>query len=98
MTAQHGFRIDRNWVRDPSSGAPGIYAAIHIARQGGSALENMAGTGLGTVVVRSGATSPLGEIVVRPASVGVVIDGVSGGEPWADATLWSDGTGWAEVA
>lgn len=98
MTAQQGFRIDRNWVRDPSSSASGIYAAIHVARQGGSVLENMAGTGLGNVVVLSGATSPLGEVVVRPESVGVVIDGVSGGEPWADATLWSDGTGWAEVA
>jgi hypothetical protein len=34
MTAQRDFRIDRNWVRDPSSGNPGQYAGIHIARQG----------------------------------------------------------------
>ena len=98
MTAQTGFRIDRNWVRDPSSSAPGTYAAIHIARQGTTVLENTNGTGTGNVVVLSGATMPLGEIVIRPESVDVVIDGVSGGEPWSDGTLWSDGTGWAEAA
>jgi hypothetical protein len=98
MTAQQDFRIDRNWVRDPSSGHPGIYAAIHIARQGGTTLENIDGVGMGNVVVLSGATSPLGEIVIRPESIDVVIDGVSGGDPWSDGTLWSDGTGWAEAA
>jgi hypothetical protein len=98
MTAQKDFRIDRNWVRDPSSSLPGIYAAIHIARQGGTALENTNGTGTGNVVVLSGATTPLGEIVIRPASVDVIIDGAGGGEPWSDGTLWSDGTGWAEAA
>jgi len=36
--------------------------------------------------------------VIRPESIDVVIDGVSGGEPWSDGTLWSDGTGWAEAA
>jgi len=98
MTAQQDFRVDRNWVRDPSSTTPGTYAGIHIARQGGSTLENFGGTGIGNVVVLSGATTALGEIVVRPESIDVVIDGVSGGEPWGDGTLWSDGTGWAEVA
>ena len=98
MTAQKDFRIDRNWVRDPSSSLPGTFAAIHIARQGGTALENTNGTGTGNVVVLSGATTPLGEIVIRPASVDVIIDGVGGGEPWSDGTLWSDGTGWAEAA
>ena len=34
MTAQQNFRIDRNWVRDPSNGNPGQYAAIHIAPAG----------------------------------------------------------------
>lgn len=98
MTAQKNFRIDRNWVRDPSNGNPGQYAAIHIGQQGGTSLENMDGTGAGNVVVLSGATMPLGEIVIRPASVNVIIDGVSGGEPWSDGTFWADGTGWAEAA
>jgi hypothetical protein len=98
MTAQKDFRIDRNWVRDPSNGNPGQYAGIHIARQGATSLENMDGTGTGNVVVLSGATMPLGEIVIRPASINVSIDGVIGGEPWSDGTRWSDGTGWAEAA
>ncbi|MCE3246804.1 MAG: hypothetical protein K0R41_629 [Geminicoccaceae bacterium] len=98
MTAQKDFRIDRNWVRDPSNGNPGQYAGIHIARQGATSLENMDGTGTGNVVVLSGATMPLGEIVVRPASINVIINGVVGGEPWSDGTRWSDGTGWAEAA
>jgi hypothetical protein len=98
MTAQKDFRIDRNWVRDPSNGNPGDYAGIHIGQQGGTSLENIDGTGAGNVVVLSGATMPLGEIVIRPGSINVIIDGVSGGEPWSDGTLWSDGTGWAEAA
>jgi hypothetical protein len=98
MTAQKNFRIDRNFVRDPSSGNPGQYAGIHVARQGGTTLENMDGTGAGNVVVLSGATMPLGTIVIRPQSVNVIIDGVSGGEPWSDGTLWSDGTGWLDAA
>jgi Pectate lyase superfamily protein len=98
MTAQKNFRIDRNWVRDPSNGNPGQYAAIHVGQQGATSLENMDGTGDGNVVVLSGATTPLGEIVIRPASVNVIINGVSGGEPWSDGTFWADGTGWAEAA
>jgi hypothetical protein len=98
MTAQQDFRIDRNFVRDPSNGNPGQYAGIHIARQGGTLLENRDGTGAGNVIVLSGATSPLGGIVIRPASVNVIINGVTGGEPWSDGTRWSDGTGWAEAA
>jgi hypothetical protein len=98
MTAQKDFRLDRNWVRDPSNGNPGLYAAIHITRQGGTALENVNGTGAGNVVVLSGATMPLGGIVIRPASINVIIDGVTGGEPWSDGTRWADGTGWAEAA
>ncbi|HSA82273.1 MAG TPA: right-handed parallel beta-helix repeat-containing protein [Geminicoccaceae bacterium] len=98
MTAQKNFRIDRNWVRDPSNGNPGQYAAIHVGRQGATSLENMDGTGAGNVVVLSGSTMPLGEIVIRPASVNVIIDGESGGEPWSDGTFWADGTGWAEAA
>jgi hypothetical protein len=94
MTAQKDFRIDHNHVRDPSNGNPGQYAGIHIARQGGTTLENMDGTGMGNVVVLSGATMPLGAIVVRPQSINVIIDGVMGGEPWSDGTLWTDGTGW----
>jgi hypothetical protein len=98
MTAQKDFRIDRNRVRDPSNGNPGDYAAIHIARQGGTLLENRDGIGDGNVVVLSGATSPLGEIVIRPASINVTINGVGGGEAWSDGTLWADGTGWVEAA
>lgn len=80
MTAQKDFRIDRNWVRDPSNGNPGLFAGIHIARQGGTTLENMDGTGVGNAIVLSGATTPLGQIVVRPESVNVTIDGVGGAE------------------
>ena len=98
MTAQKDFRIDRNWVRDPSNGNPGDYAAIHIARQGGTLLENRDGIGDGNVVVLSGATSPLGGIVIRPASINVTINGLGGGEAWSDGTLWADGTGWVEAA
>jgi hypothetical protein len=98
MTAQQDFRIDRNFVRDPSNGNSGQFAGIHVARQGGTTLENMDGTGSGNVVVLSGATTPLGTIVIRPQSVNVTIDGVSGGEPWSDGTLWSDGTGWLDAA
>jgi hypothetical protein len=98
MTAQENFRIDRNWVRDPSNGNPGQYAAIRIGRQGGTTLENMDGTGAGNVILLSGATTPLGEIVIRPESTNVIIDGVTSGQPWSDGTLWTDGTGWAEAA
>jgi hypothetical protein len=80
LTAQKDFRIDRNWVRDPSNGNPGVYAGIHVARQGGTTLENQDGTGVGNAVVLSGATTPLGEIVVRPESINVTIDGVGGTE------------------
>jgi hypothetical protein len=38
----------------------------------------MDGTGIGNTVVLSGATTPLGSIVVRPDSPDVTIDGVSG--------------------
>ncbi len=78
LTAQKDFRIDRNWVRDPSLGNPLVYAGIHVGRQGGTSLENQDGTGFGNTVVLSGVSTPLGEIVVRPASVNVSIDGVSG--------------------
>jgi hypothetical protein len=94
MTAQRDFRIDRNHVRDPSNGHPGQYAGIHIARQGSTTLENMDGTGIGNVIVLSGATTPLGGIVIRPQSINVTIDGVMGGQPWSDGTRWTDGTGW----
>ncbi|MGH6896418.1 MAG: hypothetical protein ACREJ5_07710 [Geminicoccaceae bacterium] len=80
MTAQKSFRIDRNWVRDPSNGNPGLYAGIHVARQGGTMLENMDGTGVGNVIVLSGATTPLGAIVIRPQSENVTIDGVGGAQ------------------
>jgi hypothetical protein len=96
MTAQRDFRIDRNWVRDPSSGNPGLYAGIHIARQGGTTLENVDGTGVGNAVVLSGATTPLGTIVVRPESVNVIIDGAASGPEirvteQGDARITEDG-------
>jgi hypothetical protein len=78
LTAQRDFRVDRNWVRDPSLNNPGLYAGIHVGQQGGTLLENMDGTGIGNTVVLSGATTPLGLIVVRPDSPDVTIDGVSG--------------------
>jgi Right handed beta helix region len=79
VTAQRDFRIDRNWVRDPSNGNPGLYAGIRVARQGGTTLENVDGTGVGNAVVLSGATTPLGTIVVRPESINVIIDGAASG-------------------
>lgn len=78
VTAQKAFRIDRNRVRDPSLGNPLMFAGIRVGRQGGTTLENENGAGLGNTVVLSGASTPLGEIVVRPDSVNVSIDGVSG--------------------
>ncbi len=78
LTAQRNFRIDRNHVRDPSHGNPGVYAGINVGQQGGTTLENEDGTGVGNVVVLSGATSPLGQVVVRSTSVNVTVDGVSG--------------------
>lgn len=101
FTAQRDFQVDRNFVRDPSLGSPGIHAGIHVAQQGGTSLENTNGMGEGNTVALSGATTPLGEIVVRPLSQNTVIDGVSGqdpmGEPFADGTFWTDGTGWIDV-
>lgn len=78
LTAQQDFRIDRNWVRDPSLGNPLMYAGIHIGQQGGTSLENQDGTGLGNTIVLTGTSTPLAEIFVRPNSVNVSIDGVSG--------------------
>jgi hypothetical protein len=53
-------------------------------------------------VIESGSTTPLGAIVIRPESIDVTIDGVSGngsvGEPFSDGTYWSDGTGWLDEA
>ncbi len=98
MTAQQNFRIDRNWVRDPSSGNPGLYAGIRIGQQGTTTLENIDGTGTANVILLSGATMPLGMIVIRPQSTNVVINGLSGGLFWSDGTLWTDGTGWTEAA
>jgi hypothetical protein len=102
MTAQRMFRIDRNLVRDPSQGNPDQYAGIHLGRQGGTLLENTDGEGTGNTVVLSGATVPLGEIVVRPQSVNCVIDGIAGGgfigEAFADGTFFTDQTGWQSAA
>lgn len=102
MTAQRSFRIDRNWVRDPSLGAATAYAGIHVAQQGGISFENVNGVGTGNLVVLSGATTPLGGIVVRLESINVTIDGVSGsgvlGTAFADGTFWTDATGWLDDA
>jgi hypothetical protein len=102
LTAQQGFRIDRNRVRDPSLGNPGQFAGIRVGRQGDTSIENRDGTGSGNVVIQSGSTTPLGAIVIRPESIDVTIDGVSGngsvGEPFSDGTYWSDGTGWLDAA
>jgi hypothetical protein len=46
------------------------------------------------VIVLSGATTPLGGIVIRAQSINVTIDGVMGGQAWSDGTRWTDGTGW----
>jgi hypothetical protein len=96
FTAQRDFQVDRNAVRDPSLGNPGVFAGIHVGQQGGTSLENANGLGEGNLITLSGATTPLGEIVVRPTSQNTSIDGVVGQEPFADGTFWTDGTGWVE--
>lgn len=80
MTAQQDFRIDRNRVRNPSLGNPDQFAGIHVGRQGGTSLENVAGTGSGNVVELSGDSTPLAPIFVREKSLDVIIDGVAGSE------------------
>lgn len=101
LTAQRDFQVDRNLIRDPSKGNPGNFAGIHVGRQGGTSLESRNGAGQGNTVIETGATSPLGAIVVRPQSLDVAIDGVSGqssiGEPFADGTFFTDGTGWLDA-
>lgn len=102
VTAQSNFRIDRNLVRDPSLGNPGLYAGIHVGQQGGTTLENSDGTGLNNTVVLSGATAPLAPIVVRPTSIDVAIDGIMSdpveGFPFDDGQYFTDGTGWVDAA
>jgi hypothetical protein len=102
LTTQRAFRVDRNRVRDPSLDNPGVFAGIHVSQQGGAAFENVEGVGSGNSVVLSGASTPLGTIVIREASIDVTIDGVSSsgiaGEPFADGSRWSDATGWIEAA
>jgi hypothetical protein len=102
LTVQRAFRVERNRVRDPSLGNPGAFAGIHVSQQGGTAFENVDGVGSGNSIFLSGATTPLGTIVVRAPSINVTIDGISSsgitGQPFADGGHWSDATGWVEAA
>jgi hypothetical protein len=79
LTAQAGATITRCHARDPSRNDSGSYAAYHLAKQGGATLENLDCEGTNNTVTSTGATTPLGDTVVRPESVNCLINGVSGG-------------------
>jgi Pectate lyase superfamily protein len=86
FTAQASATINGCHARDASRNGPGVYAAYHLARQGGATLENLNCSGGNNTVASTGATNPLGDTVVRPASVNCVINGVSGGTAVARVT------------
>jgi len=89
FTAQASASITRCHARDASLNGPGNYAAYHLARQGGATLENLDCVGDSNTVVTTGASTPLGDTVVRPASVNCLVNGVSGGT--AIARILEDG-------
>jgi hypothetical protein len=86
FTAQASATINSCHARDASRNDAGVYAAYHLARQGGATLENLNCTGANNTVTSTGATNSLGDTVVRPASVSCVINGVSGGAAVARVT------------
>ena len=61
-------------MRDPSRSAPLRYAGIRIVRQNRTLLENMGGRGVGNRIELTGATRPLGGLVIDEASRGVSIE------------------------
>lgn len=86
LTAQASATITRCHARDASRSEPGSYAAYHLARQGGATLENLDCVGDNNTVISTGATTPLGDTVVRPESVNCLVNGVSGGTTVARVT------------
>ncbi|MGH2990749.1 MAG: hypothetical protein ACRDMA_12990 [Solirubrobacterales bacterium] len=86
FTAQSGATIDHCHARDPSRNGAGVYAAYHLAKQGDATLENLNCVGGDNTVISTGATNPLGDTVVRPASVNCLVNGVSGGTAVARLT------------
>ena len=86
FTAQASATITRCRARDASLNAPGSYAAYHHARQGGATLENVDCLGDNNTVISTGASTPLGDTVVRAASVNCMVNGVSGGTAIARVT------------
>jgi hypothetical protein len=90
LTAQAGATITRCHARDPSGNGAGIYAAYHLARQGGATLENLDCVGHNNTVISTGATTPLGDTVVRAQSINCEVNGVSVGATLTRVT--EDGT------
>lgn len=90
LTAQASATISRCHARDASRHGPGSYAAYHLARQAGATLENLDCVGNNNTVISTGATTPLGDTVVRAESVNCLVNGVSGGATVARVT--EDGT------
>jgi Pectate lyase superfamily protein len=90
LTAQAGAAITRCHARDASRNSPGSYAAYHLAKQGGATLENVGCVGNNNTVISTGATTPLGDTVVRAESVNCDVNGVNGGATVARVT--EDGT------
>jgi hypothetical protein len=86
FTAQAGATITRCHARDPSLNEPGSYAAYHLTRQGGATLENLDCFGDNNTVISTDASTPLGDTVVRAASVNCLVNGVSGGTATARVT------------
>jgi hypothetical protein len=86
LTAQAAATITRCHARDASLNVPGSYAAYHLARQGGATLENVDCFGDNNTVISTGASMPLGDTVVRAASVNCLVNGVSGGTAIARVT------------
>jgi hypothetical protein len=74
IAAQRDFEIDRCFVRDPSRSAPLGYAGIRILRQSQTLLGSMDGRGFGNRIELTGATRPLGGLVIDEGSQGVSIE------------------------
>jgi hypothetical protein len=74
IAAQRDFEIERCLVRDPSRSAPLGYAGIRILRQSQTLLGSMDGRGLGNRVELTGATRPLGGLVIDEGSRDVSIE------------------------
>jgi hypothetical protein len=79
LTAQASATIMRCHARDASLNSPGSYAAYHLAKQGGATLENVDCAGNHNTAISTGASTPLGDTVVRVESVNCLVNGVSGG-------------------